>query len=51
GCGVLEGFNNGNAYLFYCWPDGSLLVSQYCSCPTCCSVIDGGIGDNKFICD
>ncbi|OAX37999.1 hypothetical protein K503DRAFT_770915 [Rhizopogon vinicolor AM-OR11-026] len=49
-CGVLAGFNNGNAFLFYCYANHSLLVSETCTCPTCCSISYGSTGPDGFTC-
>ncbi|OAX31929.1 hypothetical protein K503DRAFT_870420 [Rhizopogon vinicolor AM-OR11-026] len=49
-CGVLTSFNDGSAFLFFCFADHSLLVDELCSCPTCCSVTDGGTGADTFEC-
>ncbi|OAX38045.1 hypothetical protein K503DRAFT_770886 [Rhizopogon vinicolor AM-OR11-026] len=43
-CGVLAGYNDGNQFLFFCEPDNSVFVVELCSCQTCCSVVDGGLG-------
>ncbi|KAG2156841.1 uncharacterized protein EDB93DRAFT_1335283 [Suillus bovinus] len=43
-CGLLAGYNNGNAFLYECEDDFKIhdLIDD-CSCPTCCSVTNGGL--------
>ncbi|KAG2152762.1 hypothetical protein DEU56DRAFT_752064 [Suillus clintonianus] len=37
-CGLVAGYNNDWAFLFYCTEDSTILVIQDCSCPTCCTI-------------
>ncbi|OAX35342.1 hypothetical protein K503DRAFT_773595 [Rhizopogon vinicolor AM-OR11-026] len=39
-CGVLEGYNNGNPFAFWCASDNKIVVARLCDCPSCCTLID-----------
>ncbi|OAX35844.1 hypothetical protein K503DRAFT_773066, partial [Rhizopogon vinicolor AM-OR11-026] len=48
-CGILEGYNNGNRFVFYCQTNNTLQVVEFCSCPTCCDIVNGGVGNGGSI--
>ncbi|KAG2096751.1 uncharacterized protein F5147DRAFT_716249 [Suillus discolor] len=48
-CGTLTGYNDGLPFIFWCLPTTqTIVVLGDCSCPSCCTVIKGGMGPGSY---